>query len=659
MTLTATVETASSSGAPMPGRSSMRNGLMRGLTVATCAALLGTSAAAAHPARTDDGIIDSGLDVHGSTHLQHGTDVGHISVANYGVELVSKLNLTSVVGRVADVGVHNGFAYLGAFRTDACAGNEGGSEPDGGVYVVDIRDPANPTKVGFIPIHQDSYAGEGIQAISMSTAKFSGDILVINAEACGKNDKGGLTLYDVTTPAQPRSLVRHFGDFNVGLANPGGDANDIHSAFMWEDDRGTATDADDRGYVVVVDDFELADVDIFDITDPRRPVLVGEFDLDARYPEIIDPTLGSGNGFFHDVIVKQIDGHFVMLVSYWDSGYVLLNVDDPANPSLIGDSDYANPDPLSGRRPEGNGHEAEFTADNEYIVAADEDFGPFALTGNNDTDATSFELTSGSDTPQLGDGASLSAQTRFVGRACPGDSAVPAASGPNQVAVVERGLCTFTEKLAAVEAAGGYVAVVVFNREGADGCSDGLFMDIQGNLPAFFVNRPTGYDFFNHPGYDETACRSGAAESGIPLGVLGDTITIGTLFDGWGYVRLYRADPVDGKLVELDQYAIPEAFSVAHASGFGDLSVHEAATSAIDPSLVYLSYYAGGFRILRIVGDQLVEIGAWIDPPAAVDGDPAGNNFWGVQVFQHEGRELVAASDRDFGLYIFERAPGD
>jgi len=34
--------------------------------------------------------------------------------------------------------------------------------------------------------------------------------------------------------------------------------------------------------------------------------------------------------------------------------------------------------------------------------------------------------------------------------------------------------------------------------------------------------------------------------------------------------------------------------------------------------------------------------------------DQGGNTFWGVQVFEPEGRELVAASDRDFGLYIFE-----
>jgi len=65
--------------------------------------------------------------------------------------------------------------------------------------------------------------------------------------------------------------------------------------------------------------------------------------------------------------------------------------------------------------------------------------------------------------------------------------------------------------------------------------------------------------------------------------------------------------------------------------------------------IVYFSYYSGGFRVLRIVDDELVEVGAFID-----DTGDKGNNFWGVQVFEHEGVEYVAASDRDYGLYIFE-----
>ena len=55
---------------------------------------------------------------------------------------------------------------------------------------------------------------------------------------------------------------------------------------------------------------------------------------------------------------------------------------------LIGDSDFGTTDPLTGAEPpEGNGHQAEFSHDNEFVLAADEDFAPYR--------AGSFEITSG------------------------------------------------------------------------------------------------------------------------------------------------------------------------------------------------------------------------------------------------------------------------
>jgi catechol 2,3-dioxygenase-like lactoylglutathione lyase family enzyme len=346
-----------------------------------------------------------------------------------------------------------------------------------------------------------------------------------------------------------------------------------------------------------------------------------------------------------------------MLLSYWDSGYVLINVDDPSNPSFIADTDFPTEDPLApGLVPEGNGHEAEFTADHQYVVAADEDFGPYAQTATNDTDGTSFSMTSGSDTPQLGEGETINGLTVYVGRACPGDAAVPAGDG-TQIALVERGVCDFTVKQAAVEAAGGYVATITFSREGPDACEAGLTMLIEGTIPAFFVARSVGFDFLDLA-YDEAACLAGngTVTAGAAVGTIGDEVTISSNFDGWGYVRLFATEndfttEADGerKLTELDHFAIPEAHDPAFASGFGDLSVHEAATSHEADDIVYFAYYSGGFRVLRIVDDQLVEVGAWIDEEL-----PGGNNLWGVQVFEHDGVEYVAASDRDYGLYIFE-----
>jgi hypothetical protein len=427
--------------------------------------------------------------------------------------------------------------------------------------------------------------------------------------------------------------------------------------FVWEDENGTPSDADDRAYIVMTDDFEFLDVDIFDITDPRHPVMVGEFDLDARYPQIVDPTLGPANGFLHDMIVKEIDGRETMLLSYWDSGYVILDVDDPANPTLIADTDYPPIDQLSGERPEGNGHYAEFAgADDEYVVVTDEDFNPFAISGTNEDSGAQFSMTSGSDTPPLAEGDVINGPTIFVGRACPGDPAVPAGGAGTQIALVERGVCDFTVKLAAVEAAGGYEAVIVFSREGADACTAGLTMLIEGGLPSFFVGRDVGFELLGLT-YDDAACLAGDGTVTVPtaVGTEAAEVTLASVFDGWGYIRLYANDPdANGKLPELDQFAIPEAFDIDKASGFGDLSVHEVAVSHDDPNRVYVSYYAGGLRILEIQDDQLVEVAAYID-----DTGDTGSNLWGVQVFEQGGVEYVAASDRDYGLYIFRHDPED
>ena len=99
--------------------------------------------------------------------------------------------------------------------------------------------------------------------------------------------------------------------------------------------------------------------------------------------------------------------------------------------------------------PEGNGHQAEFTKDNAYIIGADEDFAPYALRARNVTDGTDITASQGSGTRRLLEGQAITGQAKFVGRACPGDPAVPAGNG-SQVAVVERGVCTFTEKVSAV-----------------------------------------------------------------------------------------------------------------------------------------------------------------------------------------------------------------
>ena len=585
----------------------------------------------------DGGIVvgDGARDTH-----QHGANEGHLfpEGTSANVQLVSKLKLKNVVPeKVADVGVHKGYAYLAAWGVVTCKYN--------GVHVVDIRNPASPKEVAFIGSKEGSYPGEGVQALSISTPAFTGDILVTNNEVCkDQAGFGGMNIYDVTKPTAPTPLAEGVGDESVAGAGKKA-ANEIHSVFAW--------DAGDKAYAVIVDNEEGTDVDIMDITDPKKAFLLAEYDLDQRFPQIVQAAPSNlVEIFLHDMIVKDINGRQIMLLSYWDAGYVAVDFTDPLNPIYLGDTDFSNPDPEALESgfvvaPEGNGHQVEFTRDNRYFIGADEDFGPFVVNGRNVDDATDIVASQGSNTKPLADGQTIQGDSVFVGRACPGDPAVPAGSATaTDIAVVERGVCTFTEKVASVIAAGGYDAVLIFNRTGFDACDSLLGMTVEGDIPTFGVApRSQGFAIFDQP-YSNAACLAGTGPEQLPVavGTKGDVLRFTAAFDGWGYVHLYGYG-AGGKLPELDTFAIPQAHDPAYARGFGDLSVHEVATSEVRNDLAYLSYYSGGFRVLKIVSNQLQEAGHFIDL--------GGNNFWGVQVFQSGGQEYVAASDRDFGLYIF------
>ncbi len=604
-----------------------------------------TAFASAHPDHGGDGgatAADGARDAH-----QHGESDGHLPQTEENVDLVSKLKMKNAEPeKIADVGVFKDYAYLAAWGVVTCKRN--------GVHVVDIKDPANPKEVAFIKSKEGSYPGEGVQALNITTPKFSGDILVTNNEKCNeKTGFGGLNIYDVSNPEVPEKLAVGIGDFTVngqGKKN----ANEIHSVFAW--------DAGNKAYAAIVDNEEGMDVDIMDITNPAKPFLTAEYDLDETFPQILQAAPANlTEVFLHDMIVKEIDGRQIMSLSYWDAGYVKLDMTNVQAPEYIGDTDFTNPDPellesSAGalvEPPEGNGHQSEFTSDNDYLIGADEDFSPNGTEGKTDDNASLFFVSQGGGTPQLDGGDTLIGDAVYVGRSCVGDPipAAPTTTSGIQIAVVTRGLCAFTEKVAnveAVNAANGndYEAIVVVNREGSDGGCGAFGMSVDGDIRTFSVDRKIGYGFFDIGSYNEAACLAGTASEipGVTRGDVGDRITLRAYFDGWGYVHLFRNS--GGKMAELDTYAIPEAHDPAYAEGFGDLSVHEVATSHQQDDLAYYSYYSGGFRVTRIVDDKLVETGRFIDE--------GGSNLWGVEVFESGGVEYVAASDRDYGLYIFE-----
>jgi hypothetical protein len=591
--------------------------------------------------------------------LQHPGEGSHLPPAARNVELVGKLETVGefgdvVEGQIADLSVHNGFAYLNSWNEPTCS--------RGGIFIVDIRQPSRPREVGFLPALRGNYHGEGAHVVSLSTRSFNGDLLAVNNEYCADVPRGGgFDLYDVTDPENPDLLVQGFGDFGPegSLVGPRAGANSSHSTFVWEDER------TDRAYLVAQDNTEFHDVDIFEITNPRRPQPVAEHDLVALFPQIVDGSANGDNIFHHDVVVKDIGGVQTMSSSYWDAGYVKLDVTDPANPVYLGDTSYDGADPLfpAFSRPEGNGHESEFSADDDFLLSADEDFAPFrtaSISIDTGANAGTFQAESvggGAPVAALAD-RRLNGPVVYGGYGCDGSKAIPrrpadlaTAPGEEAIVVLQRGpesdpnnteAACFPGEKAANGVAAGYDAVVLVNRHLGDATADVPFCGSGGYPPgAQIVTVCTTHTalhrmFGSEPGF------AVGVDDAPALGSQGERVSAVAQFDGWGYAQLYRNE--DGKMTRLDSFAIDEAMDEKLAIGFGDLSIHEFAT---DPNerLAYISYYAGGVRVVRFGPGGIREVGRFIDE--------GGNNFWGIEAIKGGRSHMFAGSDRDFGLYIF------
>jgi hypothetical protein len=583
---------------------------------------------------------------------KHGSSAGHLPGKVENVRLVGEARvadrspstpppdgLSALEGRVADVAVSGNFAYLASFREPDCA--------DGGVFVVDITNPSAPVEVkeAFIPTTEGSFVGEGMQVLRIGAR----DVLLFNNETCAETGKGGMTLVDVTNPRSPVVLAAHVGD-TTDADGAEEAVHEIHSVYGWLDDG--------KAYAALVDDEEDKDLDLFDISDPAAPVKLSEtsFVDDARVVQANPPN--GDSQFLHDLVVKEIGGRQLMLASYWDNGYLILDVEDPAAPVFLRDTDFAATEPFAARlnlpqgfEPEGNAHQAEFSPDGSLFIGTDEDFNPYRviarITSGSSTN-TEGTAANGSGTPPVTDTRSLTGTTDFVGRGCvdadpatAGDQTDPYPTKDGSIAVIERGACSFQEKYDRAVAAG-YTGVIVFNSKG--GCDALISPLVSGEtVPFIFVTRSLGLQILNQT-LAADPCAQDTPASG---GATGD-VDIRGVFDGWGYVHLFDAQTME----DLDQYAIDEALDPRFATGFGDLSVHEVAMDLKVPGRAYLSYYSGGLRVIEYDRTGIREIGAFISAD--------GSNLWGVEYWTSPttGESYVLASDRHGALQIFQYAPG-
>jgi hypothetical protein len=337
-------------------------------------------------------------------------------------------------------------------------------------------------------------------------------------------------------------------------------------------------------------------------------------------------------------------------------------VRDPAAPGIINDSDYPTPDPLTGFDiPEGNGHQAWWSSNNQFVLGTDEDFSPTRTNCRIETGPNAGPTPCG----EFGFSVPLSTQfpsgfsgtTVWGGSGCEEDvdgngtsdraevlaSYTKAQTGADAI-VFSRGICFFSKKIETGELAG-YKMVFIGQSHG--GSRNGLLPNsffcggqgspVLGQASAGCIGHLAMHQLFNDaPEY------TGGDTLDMPAkGTLGERIFAqGGVFDGWGYVHLLNANT----LQEIDAYAVPEGLDPAFQTGFGNLTVHEVQT---DPratvNLAYISYYDAGFRVVKFGKNGMQEVGHFIDQAETTSG-ASSQSVWARARARRSSRRATAIS---------------
>jgi hypothetical protein len=278
----------------------------------------------------------------------------------------------------ADVWFHEGYAYVGHWgfsdwsngsKTRFCP-----SPPKNGVAVVKATNPSSPMMVSRL-VNPNGTSAEDVTVFEAKYGPLAGrDIAAVGLQVCGGSRLDasfprGLMLFDVSTPESPVRL----GFLSTGCCTRG-----LHELeFEHRDDLGRtfvyasvpASEYEEAGSPSGFRDRQgRGDFRLIDVTNPAAPVAVSDWGVvhDAGGP--LNPGQGCDpDPIFGHSVEPSGDGRLAF-VAYWDSGFVALDVTNPANPVLRGHTEY-------GTDEDGDGHSSMYDDDRRLLFSADEDFG--------------------------------------------------------------------------------------------------------------------------------------------------------------------------------------------------------------------------------------------------------------------------------------------
>jgi hypothetical protein len=201
------------------------------------------------------------------------------------------------------------------------------------------------------------------------------DIAVVGIQVCGGDRYDatifrGLQVFDVTDPANPFEL----GRLSTGCCTRGlhelevQHRADLGRTFVYASV--PASEYPDGLSLTGVRDQQMpprGDFRLLEVTDPTAPAAVSDWGVvkDTGGP------LGPGQGCDPDPIFghsaePSADGKLAF-ISYWDSGFVALDLNVPENPVFRGTTSYDEDE-------DGDGHSSNYDEGRQLLFTADEDF---------------------------------------------------------------------------------------------------------------------------------------------------------------------------------------------------------------------------------------------------------------------------------------------
>jgi hypothetical protein len=608
--------------------------------LATALVLLGVPAAAGNPG---GGVTDDPSEQH-SDVLFNGAGLSSVEPFLGGQDPASRAERSardlSLVGALKldpfNLGVHGdvagwkNLAFVGKWR-EACPGT--------GVDIIDITRPRMPVKIADTLDYADTSMED------MQVMKIRGrDILGVGLQDCGNSDTEGtvgLELYDITDPSNPQFLSLFNGE-DFGMEAEHGHVHEFDLT-RTPDGRTLALLASPDLEALTSNpplfDDGIGDLLIVDITDPSNPTLLSHWGVlqePALGLDVYLSVLAGGDPRTLDHSVRANKDGTLAYVSYWDAGFIILDISDPADPVFLGRTEYAPGE-------EGNAHSVDESPNGQFLAAADEDFSPFetVFSITSGPNAGEYPALEGAFTRPIAslDDRSMNGSTTYIGLACPGDTvpAAPEDGDPltDETAVALRGVCFFQDKASAAEAAG-YDAFIVMNDEARG--DELVLMGGSGavpvpNLPGVFVGHSTGLKIMG-----------AANQAALVVGSTGADIAATAEFNGWGYLRIFDiSDPANP--VQVSSFATENTNNPDVALD-GIWSVHNPEWHG---KKAFVSWYSDGIRVLDLRDPTSPEeVAFWVGAGAPADAPPV--MIWSV--VPHNG--LLLASDRNYGLYILK-----